>query len=571
MKKPWPVLFCLTACWLERAPNAAAQTTTPVQPIFVPNLMSPGVPFQEVGNLGYLPVYDQNFLTNGYHPELPNDEIIRTSGSSYQNMFYSVGEGGRFEANAGNLQVQAPDLLQTTLAYQDTLPNSMTGTNAEIRVGRFYYDFTSLSAAVLYSDNVNWSQTNRQGGVISAVTLRGVAMIQLLDNLRLAASLGVVYFPITSKIGVEGFTEGTAAARLFLGNNENTRAQLTYDLKAGEWDIFLYDQVRATQALFADQFNVTVAAPFDDEDREGRYAFYAPNSSAAGGQEVRVNDELQQNGRNNATTFVYANNQVGATISRLLPTDTRLRVGAYRLDYWYLGENNAFMPASAQVAFVDLHSERENLRFKPFASYEVFQYGNHRWDQEALGGIRGPITENLELTGAVGYFVGGRPGQNSTVSYVQLNHQIGPLTSQAFSYRRDVTAPVQDLEQSFSYELRQRLGPHFTVVPFVVYATYDDPLNTGTGTKELRGGTVFTSDPSAKTSIVFGGIYTRVQYTTGSLMTWYRWSALAQVKHHLTDSLVASLTYQYQDRDSTEAGDSFYENLVMLNLTKYFY
>ena len=569
MKKPWPVLFCLTAFSLERASQCLAQTP-PVQPIYTPSILTPSLPFQGAGRLGYQPGYDQVNVTNGYQPQLPNDEIIRTGGNTYQNMFYSVGQGSKYEGSVGGLQFQAPDLLQATLAYDNRIPGGLMGTNAEIKVGRFYYSVDSVSGSALYSDNVNWNQTNRQSGVIAIVTLRGTMMVQLLDNLRLAASLGIVYFPSRARSRSEGFTEDTENARLFLGDGQTTRAQLTYDLKAGEWDIFLYNQIRATQALYVEQFNASVAAPFDEEDRTGRYAFFAENSQAPGGREVRVNDDFQ-NARNNDTTFLYANNQVGATISRLLPTDTRLRAGAYRLDYWYLGENTELLPSSAQVAFIDLQSERDNLRFKPFVSYEMFQYGNQRWDQELVGGVRGPITENLEFTGAAGYFWGGQSQQNTTVGYVQLNHQIGPLTQQAVTFRREVTAPVQDIEQSVIYEFRQQLGPRFTVVPFAEYATYTDPLNTGTGTEEERAGVLLTSDSTAKTSFTVGGLYNRVEYTTGSLMTWEHWGAIGQVRHHLTDTFVGSLTYQYQDRDSSEANDSFYENLVMLTLTKYFY
>jgi len=474
MKKPWPVPFCLTAFSLGRSSQCLAQSGPLTQPIYTPNILTPSLPYQGVGNLGYQPGYSPNTVTNGYQPLLPNDEIIRSGGNTYQSMFYSVGQGSKYQASVGGLQFQAPDLLQTTLSYQNVLQPGAMGTNAAIRIGRFYYSLNSVSGSVLYSDNVNWSQTNRQSGEIAIVTLRGTMMVQLLDNLRLAASLGVVYFPIKSKVGIEGFTQDTEDARVFLGNGESTKAQLTYDLKAGEWDIFFYDQIRATQALYVEQFNASAAAPFDEEDRAGRYAFFAQNGSTASGKEVRVNDNFQ-NARNNDTTFLYANNQVGATVSRLLPTDTRLRTGVYRLDYWYLGENAAFVPSSAEVAFVDLRSERDNLRFKPFATYEMFRYGDHRWDQEAVGGIQGPITENLEFTGAMGYFWGGRSQQNTTVGYVQLNHQIGPLTSQAVTFRREVTAPVQDIEQSVTYEFRQQLGPRFTIVPFAKYATFTDP------------------------------------------------------------------------------------------------
>jgi hypothetical protein len=578
MNKRWPVLFCLTASWLESAPEAGAQTAgqgVPLQQIQLPVLNTPTAPTQPLGIQTFVPLSEQNFPTNGLAQPLltnvPNAGIVRTTGAVYQNMFYSVGEGGKYAASEGGLRVEVPDLLRANFSYQSVFRNNMSATNAEIRVGRLYYDLTSLSGSVLYSDNVNWTQTNRQGGVISDVTLRGVAMIQLLDNLRLAASIGVIYFPLRNRVGIEGFTQDTVDARLFLGDSQATRAQLSYDLKAGDWDLLFYDQAKATQALFADRFDVAVGEPYDQEDRAGRYAFADPSRrTASGNQQVRVN-EVPQNGHATDNTFLYANNQAGATVSRLLPTDTRLRVGAYRVDYWYLGGSQVLLPNTAQVGFVDLRSERDNLRFKPFATYEIFRYQDRAWEQEAIAGVQGPVTENIKFAGGGGYFVGSQPRQNSAVGFAQLSHDLGPHTTQMFRYRREVTAPVQDIEESYTYELRQGLGPHLNITPFVTYSIFADPLNNGTGTKELRSGALLSSDPSSKTSFNLGGLYSRVQYTTGAPLTWYRWTGQAQVRHRLTETFEGRLTYQYQDRNSTLAGDSFYENLVMLTLTKYFY
>jgi hypothetical protein len=68
-----------------------------------------------------------------------------------------------------------------------------------------------------------------------------------------------------------------------------------------------------------------------------------------------------------------------------------------------------------------------------------------------------------------------------------------------------------------------------------------------------------------------GAFYDRVEYTTGTLLHYDHWVASAQLNQYFTQSLLGQLTYQYQNRASSLANDSFYENVVFLSLTKYFY
>ncbi|MCX6895339.1 MAG: outer membrane beta-barrel protein [Verrucomicrobia bacterium] len=94
--------------------------------------------------------------------------------------------------------------------------------------------------------------------------------------------------------------------------------------------------------------------------------------------------------------------------------------------------------------------------------------------------------------------------------------------------------------------------------------------NNNTGTTEWRGGLLLDSHISSKTFLRFGAIYSRVKYNNADLGEWDRWSALAQIHYHFSESLIAALTYRYQTRKSTVVGDSYDENLVVLTLTKRF-
>ena len=498
------------------------------------------------------------------NPELPNDQIMRDPGGQpYSTMFYAAGSPGRLEPKVGGVRLDLPEnIFRPSLSYKVPFTQaSGAQTNAEIRVGRLYYDVTSLSGSLLYSDNVDLTQTGTRAGLIGIVELKGIVYVQLMENLRIAAKVGVVWFPFRNKVGVDGFTQDSVYGRVLLGDSEKFRTQLTYDIHPGDWDIIFYDQYRATQALFADRYSLAATESFDETDRTGRYLF-RNTTGGAGSSPVRVNEADKRY----SNAFIYGNNQVGATASRLLPTETRVTFGFYRLDYQYLGGDTTFLPRSREVGFVSFNNEHDAMRFKPFANYQIYHYEDKPWDQEVRAGVRGPITENISFLGSVGWFFGQR---DRFLADAVLRHDIGPYTSQTLEYRRDITAPVQDLEERYSYSLRQVLGPYLTVNPFVRYSTYEDLSNNGSGTRELRAGMFFTSDVSGKTTLRFGPIYSRIVYTTSPLVL-ERWLFAAQISHFFTESFEARLTYQFQDRKSTQAGDSYEDDLVMLTLTKYF-
>ena len=497
--------------------------------------------------------------------KLPNTRIQRDSGPPYESMYYTVGMGGRTEPKVGGFRASLPDIFQMGANYNiPFLESRGVATNAEIQVGRLYYDVTSLSTSWLYSDNINQTESDRRGGLIGIFTLKGVAMIQLMENLRISVKAGFIFLPLRGKFGIAGFVNDSAAARLFFGDSEHLRAQVSYELHLSRWTVVFYDQVRATQAIFAERFNLNVGEPFDEQDRAGRYVFRSTIGSGSGA--LRVNESDPRN----SSAFIYANNQMGVSANRLIPTDTRIEFGAYRMNYWYLGASDSVLPRSRDVGYVSLNSERENLRFKPFASYQIYRSNELDWDQEVRAGLRGPITENLNFTGSVGYYIDGKTSRTHFLAHTGLRHQLGPYTVQSIDYRRDITSPEQDLQNAYTYHLRQVVGPYLNADAFITYATFEDLNNNNTGTTEWRGGLLFNSDASAKTSFRAGGIFARVTYNNPLLGEWTRWTAIGQVRHRFSESFDATLTYQYQNRESTVVGDSRYENLVMLTLTKHF-
>ncbi|MCX6895338.1 MAG: hypothetical protein NTZ16_07575 [Verrucomicrobia bacterium] len=308
---------------------------------------------------------------------LPNTQIERDSGPPYGSMYYDVGVGQRLEPRVGGFSATLPDIFQTGFRYNAPFLSSRgSTTNAEIKLGRFYYDVTSLSTSWLFSDNVNRAETGVSSGFIGICTLKGVAMLQLLENLRFAATAELVLLPLRGKFGLAGFVRDSGEARLFLSDSygrERLRAQIAYDLLVGGWNARIYDQVQLKSPAIGldERFNIAAGEPFDEQDRAGRYAF----RSSGGGSGLRVNEY----DRRNDLSFNYVNNQMGVSANRLLPTETRATFGAYRMNYWYLGDSGAIMPRTRDVGYASLNSERDNLRFKPFVAYQIYRSNEQEW------------------------------------------------------------------------------------------------------------------------------------------------------------------------------------------------
>jgi hypothetical protein len=506
-------------------------------------------------------------LQAGGEPEFPNKEVLRNPEKSYDTVFYSSSSGGRVGPKVDGPRLTFPsDLLQGGLKYNLPFRTASNTTNAEIRLGRFYIDLLSVSTSFLYSDNVNRTEFNAHGGFIGIAEFDILGIFQITDNLRLAFKTGLIWLPLKNQFGVAGFTRDSFSGRVFYGSDPYQLTQFTYDLSLGGWEMRFYDHLRALQTLYADQFYLlTGGDSFDEEDRTGRYVFRSRlGAGAANG--ISINET----GKRNTESFIEVRNTVGASISRLLPTVTRLEVGAFHSDMFYYGANADTLPHSRDVAYASLNSERESLRFQPFLSYRVYRNDERQWNHEIRGGVTAPLTQNLHLLGSAGYMWHEESKSERVVGNLRLRQTLGTYTMHQVEYLRDLTYPEQDLENSVSYRLRQTLGPYLYGVAFVKYATFEDLDRNGSGTDEWRTGVHFNLSPSSRTTIRVGGLFSRINYDYLTLGSADKWTAVGQIRHRFSDSWETVFTYQYQTLDSTVAGNSYAENLFILTVNYYF-
>ena len=494
--------------------------------------------------------------------ELPNRQIQQDAGS----LFVTPSLGGRLEPKVGGLRVELPsNLLQSGLRYDAPLRRGARPPGAEFRLGRLYLDLLSLSTSMLYSDNINRTEFNRHDGFISIVTLDMLGVVQITDNLRLAFKAGLIWLPFENKFGVAGYTRDRFSGRLFYGTGLSHLAQVTYDLRLAGWDVQLFDHLRAHPPLLSEHFEVVGGTTFDEEDRAGRYVFRS-NVNGANGGNVLVNET----DRHFSEAFLQVANTAGVSVNRLLPTSTRLELGAYHSDIFYIGGNASQLPRTRDAAYVTLRSERETMRFQPFATYRVFRANEGPWDEEVRGGISGPVTENIQLLGSAGYFWDSVDDKQRFVGNARIHHTIGPYTVEQLEYRRDLTYPEADLENSYIYRLRQTLGPHLFGEAFLKYSTFEDLNNNNTGSEEWRTGVHLTASLSSRATLRFGGVYSRLNFANPAQGLVNKWTAVGQFRYRFAEPWETIFTYQYQNRNSTGSSDSYYENLFVFTLTYYF-
>jgi hypothetical protein len=420
--------------------------------------------------------------------------------------------------------------------------------NADIKVGPVYVQFHSLDGLVLADDNYRQTQTDRKSELLVLLTLNLSVIAQLTDNLQFVATGSIEYLPLNNQVGFEnGINLGLLGPLL--------AAQFAYSTIVAGWPVVFADDVRSGGAFYGenngDNFDLFEGSQLYRTEN-GRYAF-----------------RYYQTDRSfNAPSdpLIYYSNSVSALTDRLLPGDIRLTLRLEHEDLWY-NQSNRGLPNSRDDFLATAVSERENERFKPFASYEAtYVEGNPGVTQSILAGAFGPIDDHLFLTAGGGYYFAS-DRNNGALFFLGVKHNAGPYTNEQFLIDRTLTDFDQDEVTYGYYRLDQALGPTLYARLFLARSMYHDIVNGGgSDFSDTLGGMELNWYISPRTSLSLAGIYTRqtgfdrerIDTVTGRFI----------LNHSFTDTLLFQLLYQYQHAISNRPGTSYYENIVYLRLIK---
>ncbi len=334
-------------------------------------------------------------------------------------------------------------------------------TNEIFQAGPFFLRVHEVDAALLVSDNVNFSPNNAHWGAIAELTVRLSAILQLSPAWRLSVSGSIIYLPFDNEFGVEGFGIGDAIG--FLAEERFrpvTHMQLAYNNRLADWDVQVVDDFSVHYLNVAGEYDLFVRGieqpgGIHAEDSAGRYVFANGTTIPNEGVAQRQQDFLD------VRTFLELQNTVAGSASRVLPTETRLIFGANHSDYWFhsgwdAGTNGlGLSDYSVDRVFVMLRNERESMRFKPFAYYDAYRYNyDPEWTHQLGAGIDGPVTDNTWFRGEGGYTWG--PLIKNTEFYrFRLINTPTPLTRQELSYSRVITEPVREIRDQYRYAIHQ--------------------------------------------------------------------------------------------------------------------
>lgn len=493
--------------------------------------------------------------------------IFRDTGSP----FYKLALPSKEQVKVGNsseeLSLRVPRLQLRGLDIP-FLQRSFAPENAHLKLGPVYMRFGSLSGALIASDNINLTGSNRESGCIAAVRLGITVEAQLTEGFQLAVGGSVIYLPLVGKVGFDAGNRYYG----FLMDLEyipELASQLSYSAQIAGWNVLFADDVRVRRGTYLegtrDDFYRFGSSEELYEDRAGRFAFYAPKKATSQGS-IDINS-IQRNSPNEDFTFL--SNMLSVATSRLLPTEAQLNARAYREDLWYLNGGRNGLPTWRNVASVGVISERENLRFKPFSYYEVMKTSQMESgaDQLIYAGVVGPISDQLSLLTRAGVAMGYQ-GRNDALWRIELSHEAGPYTTEWLVYSRELSDFHDSISQGFDYQLRQVLGRGLNATVFARLRSIESRTGDLGARDEFRSGLLLSYQLGPKTEMGLGGIYAGI---TGSEEGDKNetWTLRYDIAYHPTDSLTARLLYQYQKTDQSR-GSSYYENLVFLTLTKTF-
>ncbi len=219
---------------------------------------------------------------------------------------------------------------------------------------------------------------------------------------------------------------------------------------------------------------------------------------------------------------IWYQNRVGATVSRLFPTETRLTVGGYHQNNWYGGNISDLNDSDQDVIFVALKNEHENMRFKPFADYRVISNsGWEDWAQVAYIGIEGPITKQIDFLGEFGYYDSGASPLTTQLWTVGLRHRIGPFTWHELEWTRRPTDPERFIRTGWFYRLHQILTKDIDAEFVFDYSDYDKEDEDIRDSNQIETGLIFTYNMSPKLLTRIGGYYRRVGF--GEIVAGFRY------------------------------------------------
>lgn len=481
------------------------------------------------------------------------------------------------------LKVGDADLRATRLSLNTSLSLPVkvgsAPQDAMFHLGPLYLNFPRSSLELIASDNANREKDDRESGVIGMLSTDFNLLLQLTENLQIRTRGRLIYLPFEGKVGLEGDDQLRGWAGVDVANSLFMEAR--YDNTIGEWDLFASERIGLESAdsgglysrRYADaRLYYLGANDFDEADTLGRYRLGSNGNGQDNWDDSRRKDrwEYESDG-------YY--NRLAVGVSRMIPTDTLVALTVFRYDRWGMDREDDASSEWREGINLSLINQHYNTRFKPYFTYTASRNSEDEsyWDHVARLGVVGPLSDYTEFNGNVGYRwrtnVDSRDsGDNSgnLLWYVSLHNELNELTTQRLTYARYVQPDSNRINTTLSYSLHRILGPYLDSSLFFDWTERQEDGNSdGDSGDETRyeAGTRLAWDASSRLTLTLTGRLSAVQ-EQDSDNDYEEYSVLLGSEYDITDTLSLWLSYEYVIRDDETPGDSYYENLVRMRLTK---
>ncbi|MBI3987372.1 MAG: hypothetical protein HY343_10650 [Lentisphaerae bacterium] len=373
---------------------------------------------------------------------------------------------------------------------------------ANFKLGDFLFVDLTLNGDLTFTDNVKSSSDNRETDLVLQTVLGADVVLQLTETLQLEAAGNLAYYQSLSDSDLSGYgfrDEYRFDDAVDLDAGLDLRGHTLYITQAGwseqfdDWDVFVQDRFSISDRVMDDPF---------------------------------VNDSFER-------TLEIANIVRGG-VGRLLPIESRLGLNGSHANYWY---NEAFdaYERSEDSGELSLSVDRNSMRFQPYAevSLRAVDYKTGDRDatiEEARLGARGPVTDQMNMEGNIGYLraINETESSGGLLWRLSIDHLMNTSTRQQILFQRNAApspTAAQGTAAEFLYTLGHTLGPDM-----LLWLGYSRTL---------------FADPNEDQR---------------------RWSLLARLERDIARNTRAGLDYQYVNWDSETSAQSFSENRFTLSI-----
>ncbi len=494
---------------------------------------------------------------------LPYRSLFRDTKAPYWNSVRNL-ELTPSAQPAETLGVRAHVALPNFRGSFPLLQRGFAPEEADLKLGPLYFKLRHLSTSLLFSDNLNHSHDQREQGCIGIATLGAQIMAQLTEGFHISVAGNLVYLPFEGEGGVAGFAL-RAPYSFGLTSSPNLHTQITWEPVAFGLPLIISDEFRVGLARYADQtsdnFELFEGFDFNQQDRGGIYTFRAPRNATTTGSRDRSSD----------LEFLYYSNEIGLGTGGPLPGQNVFRFHASHEDLWYIGEQQSKLPSARDHIHLGVESVRESLRFKPFASYNLYHADRpNRLDHTVWSGVKGPITDLMHFRAQAGYIWQTIRNVEIFLWRVGLHHTPNPRTTHSLTYSRDVSDFHDDISQQVLYQINKTIGPNLFSTAYVGYAK-TEASDEGFGNRNAwRTGLRFSYLYSPRTSFGLSGQFSRFDRESLFGVT-NAWKARFECSHSFSERLSSHFIYQYSRHESDQSFRNYYENTAYLSMSWLFH